>query len=118
MANVIHGDIVSSLHHGSGLASQNQELRSSQTSSIVHPGLDEIRSILLARARGANQTHGITCDGLGCGNPPDESLKIKDILSANQTLVADILVRGGCVDHPDLLLFGEIVDEDVEHKTI
>ena len=111
-------DVITPVHQRLGLGAEDHELRRANAGAVLHPLVDEVRRLRGVGTGHPHQVNGVTEDRLRDRHPPHEPVEGAQVVARDPGLQGELTQRGRGVDDLHLLVFGEVIDDDVEHEAV
>ena len=101
-----------------GFAAEDQVLGGTHACSVRDPVIDKWGGGLFAGAALAHQIQRVLQHRFRHRDAAHQRLAGADLLAAHGMLQIDVLGRGGCAHHIELVRGGQVVHDDLEHEAV
>src|SRR5437016_8443323 len=116
--DIFDRNVIAAINESQCLRAEDQELRCAQAGAVIHVLLNEIRRIRTSGSAGAGELNGVTDDFVRHRHFADETLEFDKLRSADGFLELNLTKRSRLAHNLNLLIFREIINDDVEHEPV
>src|SRR5262245_57462502 len=116
--DVVDRGVIAAGEECPSFGAEDDILTSSSSCTPAHPIVDEAGRARLAWTTGGGEAHSIADDIFGDRHALDDIVEAADVFASEEGF--DWCRAAGCglLDHGHFVVFGQVIDEHVEHEAI